>query len=377
MDTFNDLINQPITLQKAEVCTYVNSEVNVADRLTRLVRARRGLPYQLKVAHRYLHLWTAEGIECWYGPFDDRANISLPALLEKVRLIGRRTSIAKAAEKLSRFWDSDPFGCSAIDCVLWDAICRDKQFPLWRAQSEGLRRIDRNLPFYGSVLGLPTENVDLLSTVLEEGYPVAKWSLNRQGSVLEQIREIGRTNIRFDRIALDGHGSMAISEVIQVQDSAPEVAWLEDPFPLQSCIMAQLAKESRKVMPPLVIGENQSSTELLLDMARNPAIGAVNLEVEILGITRTILLIRYLEKMGKPCHLHGRALVTSSHLAAMHPKAVRWVEIHLAFALERLATLRDTPTDDPRTIVEYCLEREGVGVQPSATSTVRERTVIL
>jgi L-alanine-DL-glutamate epimerase-like enolase superfamily enzyme len=222
-------------------------------------------------------------------------------------------------------------------------------------------------PFYGSTIGLDLEHVSVLLDVFATGYPLAKWTLNVKETIEEQLSRIRDLGIGWESIALDAHGRLNVSEVKRIHKLAPGLSWLEDPFPSKDDDKWTIASaQYSNQFPPLVVGEYIDSVERLEEMAAFPTTHAVNLEVERLGLTKSVLLIRSLKAKGRTCYLHGRALIPSSHLAIAYPDVVQWVENHLAFALERLATVhRSDSVYDACAIVSYCLEQEGIGVKPS------------
>jgi L-alanine-DL-glutamate epimerase-like enolase superfamily enzyme len=223
-------------------------------------------------------------------------------------------------------------------------------------------------PFYGSALGLSLQHAHVMHEVLSSSYRIVKWSLNFEISIDEQLLAISRLGVPWTSIALDAHGRLTVEETRTIQDFAPELAWLEDPFPsADDENWNRAVAETSGRIPRLVVGEDVFSVERIEDLAILPVVHAVNLEVERLGITRSIHLFHGLMARSQTCHLHGRALVPSSHLALAFPSIVRWVECHLAFGFERLATIEGAePSADPRAIVNYCLNQKGIGVKPTA-----------
>ena len=366
MRSFYDFIHRPITLRTVEMCTYVTRELVVSEGVYALVRQRTGLPCGLSERQMYLHLRTVDGLEGWYGPLTRWSNVTGSTLAVVLRLLGRNISIAGALKVLKPLWPRNPTSCAAVDCALWDLICRSERLRLWRAIAREGSALKRDPPFYGSALGLALEHVGVLVDVLAAGYPLAKWALNAQKPIEEQLSKIMALHIGWDSIALDAHGGLSVAQVKRIYHLAPGLCWLEDPFSSEDDHKwTRAGVEGNKRLPRLIVGEDVDSPERLEELAAYPAVHAVNLEVERLGVTRAILVIRSLKAQGRVCHLHGRALVPSSHLAIAYPDVARWVEIHLAFALERLATVRRGDSAfDPREIVRYCLEREGLGVEP-------------
>lgn len=360
----DQLLNRLISLQSVEVCTYTTHEtVNLAG-VCKFIRQRRGLSSRFNVAKAYLRLKTGDGLEGWCGPFDNWSNVTLSALADAIHLIGRKTSIANAFEALKNLWPQNPTICAAVDCALWDLVCRSEGLSLWRSLSRE-HPVSSNPPFYGSALGLSLEHVDVLPNVLAAGYPVAKWTLNVEDPLEEQLSRIGSLGIGWDSIALDAHGRLSIAQAKAIYEIAPSLSWLEDPFPSWDRKTWLLAGDKNSKFPRLVLGEDINSWERLATLALMPGVYAINLEVERLGITGSILLMKSLNNHDSICHLHGRALIPSSHLAVAYPDVVRRVEIHLAFAIERLATIdRPSSISDPRDIVYNCLQQQGIGVKP-------------
>ncbi|HKO44910.1 MAG TPA: enolase C-terminal domain-like protein [Pyrinomonadaceae bacterium] len=221
-------------------------------------------------------------------------------------------------------------------------------------------------PLYGSCLGLDIEEVTVLLDVFSSGYRLAKWTLNANRSIEGQVNRFQFLGAECEFIAFDAHAGLSIDQVKTVQQLAPALAWLEDPFPsedLSKWISA--AYEGREQIPLMVVGEDVFLPERLEELIRLPSVHALNLEVELLGITRSVGLLTKLRDLGRVCHLHGRAIIPSSHLWRAFPDVVRWVECHLAFASERLATVECAErATDPREIASHCLSQEGMGVMP-------------
>ncbi|MFP5274549.1 enolase C-terminal domain-like protein [Coleofasciculus sp.] len=367
MSTLNDFLYRRIHLYKAEFYAYVNSEIVSPLGVSDLIRQRRNLPRSISSTQIYLHLKTWDGIEGWFRPLSRWSNVRLSKIIKLIGLLGRYTSIADAVKILKPFWFQNSTNCAAIDCVLWDIICREEGLPLWRVLSDVQVEIRSNPPFYGSVLGLSLQNIDVLTNVFADNYPLAKWTLDRETSIDKQISEIMSLNIALNYIALDAHGSLELPDLEKIFDLAPNLAWLEDPFPSDNdFIWNKIGALSNRQFPPLVVGEDISSIDGLNKFSALSVVQAVNIEVERLGITRSVLVLENLKAQKRRCHLHGRSIVLSSHLSIAYPEVVFWVEVHLAFALERLITIHYPKSDlDPRNIVCYCLEQMGIGVKPT------------
>lgn len=367
MSVFNDFLHRPIHIHKVDFCIYSISEILGSLSISNLIRQRRNLPLSISSTQMYLRFQTWNGIEGWFGPLNQWSNVKLSNINKIVGLLGRYTSIFNAAKIMEPLWFQNSTDCAAIDCVLWDIICQEEGLPLWRVLSDTRVETRKDPPFYGSAIGLSIQNIDVLKNVFSANYPLAKWTLDTTTSIDKQISEIDNLGIAWNYIALDAHGGLALSDLDKIYNLSPNLAWLEDPFPSDNdFVWNKVESLSNRELPPLVVGEDISSIENINKFSSFFVVRAVNLEVERLGITRSVLVIKNLKTKNRICHLHGRSIILSSHLSIAYPEVVSWVEIHLAFSMERLATIHGFESElDPRNIVRYCLEQKGIGIKPT------------
>ena len=112
-----------------------------------------------------------------------------------------------------------------------------------------------------------------------------------------------------------------------------------------------------------VLGEDVSCVSGINDLLNDASVQAVSLEPELLGPSRLLAAIREVEVHGKACHMHGRSIVLGTQIAAGFPDVVQWVEVHLAFASERLVGLAHVD-DEPREAAQRRIEGSGIGLKP-------------
>jgi L-alanine-DL-glutamate epimerase-like enolase superfamily enzyme len=372
------VIEQPISIKTAEMHFY-GKESAVADELAALVRVRRGLRPDANVVHGYLRLLTTEGVEGWYGPFDAWSGVCARNLERALRAIGDRTTVIAAQRALGSYWEKDSTSCAAIDGALWDVASRARAVPLWQALAAGSEKAGEPR-YYGSALGLGPADNDLLGRILAAGYPVAKWSLRRDGGEIDvQLARIAKGGAEWASIALDAHATLSLVDVRRVQERAPTLAWLEDPFALD-CPAAwdEADAYADGDLPRIVAGEQAARVGDLVRLAARRSVAAAHIEVERLGLTRALEAIAFLRSMRRKCLLHGRMLLPATHLAAAYPDTVSWVECNLVFAAERLATIRDAGLGrDPRCVARECLDRVGGGSEPGEECVLQNVETLL
>lgn len=365
MATIDELMHRPIALRGAELIRCVSPKLRVQASIPRLVRRMRGLPLRFSVTQSYLHLRAQNGADGWFGPLDERSRLEPQRLAQKLHLVGRARSIADVAALLEPNWSREPMTCSAIDGALWDLVCRSEGQPLWRLLAQQNTRITPAV--YASALGLTSKRAGIVRDIAAAGYPLVKWTLDSGQSIEKQVSELLSLDIGANMIALDAHGRLSIDHLKRLARLAPDFAWLEDPFASSDAqAWACLVCMDLRGLPPMVVGEDAGSRERVMQVSAFPAVHALNLEVERLGITNAVRTIKFLRSVGRPCHLHGRMPVVSCHLAMAFPDVVRWVEEHLAFTVERLATVRRPESIvGTQAIVQWCVEHKGIGVEPS------------
>jgi L-alanine-DL-glutamate epimerase-like enolase superfamily enzyme len=367
MSILNNFLHRPIHLYKVDFCVYIASEIPSSSSISNLIRQRRKLPPSISSTQIYLHFQTWDGIESWFGPLNQWSNVTFSDISQIVSLLGRHTSIFDAAKIMESLWFHNSTSCAAIDCALWDILCQEDGLPLWRVLSGNRAEARNDPPFYGSAIGLSIQNIDIFKDVFSANYPLVKWTLDAKTSIDMQMSEIENLGIGWSYIALDAHSGLELSDLEKIYNLSPNLAWLEDPFPSDNfSLWNKVEFLSNRRLPPLVVGEDLSSIEDLNKFSSLSVVQSLNLEAERLGITRSVIVIENLKAQNHTCHLHGRSVVLSSHLSVAYPEVVSWVEIHLAFALERLVTIHYPESElDPRNIACYCLEQNGIGVKPT------------
>ena len=274
-------------------------------------------------------------------------------------------------------WVVAPQACAAVDGALWDAIARTKGLPVYRL-APARTAFQRALPYYAACLQLTPEATEILFSVRAAGYSVAKWSILQRVGLACRLSALRALDIGWGAIALDAHTCLTPGDVEFVSRHAAGIAWLEDPFPASAerhwrALDMQVNAET----PAIVAGETLESEDALLTLSKRRSVGAIRIEVERVGFTRSVRILEALGSIGKTCLLHGRLLAVAAHLARMFPDVVRGVECNLAFAGERLATLPREAGSDPRDVVAACLLRAGLGSEPGDECELVDRVRLL
>jgi L-alanine-DL-glutamate epimerase-like enolase superfamily enzyme len=359
------MMEHPV-VARGEVCTFANPAPVTVRGVSAVVRERAGLPNTIAAAQNYLRLTSTAGVEGWFGPFVPNSGISAATLAEHWKLIGSGATVGSAVEALNPVWDRNPGVCAALEIALWDLQCRTIGLPLWRL----LRPHDGQASpqFYASALGIASEHVTVLQTLLNAGYPVVKWTVDPLADLAAQMSSIASAGVAWRSIALDAHCRLDLARVRRLHQLAPDLAWLEDPFATDTAWDAS-------DFPRIVTGEDLCSPQELVRLSRLPGVYAVNLEVGRLGITRACATIAALLR---PCLLHGRAAPVSMHLAAAFPEAVHAIENHIVYAPERLATVCFEDAEfDPRRLWPRVIAEPGCTTAPPPAALLSAREDVL
>jgi len=302
-----------------------------------------------------------------YGPLQ-ATEISPTDINYVLKFIGKKISLLELSSMLKPYRAVHPLPCLAIEAALWDMLARSERTCFWSLISRFKPEVSPRLSFYGSILGADISEAGILLEVQANGYELAKWSLNSGSPIDDQLHALKAVVGDWNKIALDGHGNLSIEDVLNVARSAGEIAWLEDPFGPSTHKWNSLETRmliNREQMPWIITGETMAIDEITAFMERYHVFG-LNLEVERIGLTDAVVLMRQLAGTRRFCCLHGRALILTAHLAMAFPEVVKWIEVHLVFAAERLGSLNAAVRFiDSRDIAYHCLSNIGLGIQPN------------
>lgn len=273
----------------------VDAPVRRVSALERRIRAaHQGRPHDV-VRHAYLKGWDCGGRVAWAGPFPER--------------LAQARTIAEAGV--------------AIDLLRWALR------PPGVAQGVGP---GARVVWYASVLGVhDAATVISLPEVFMEGFTALKVDLLPE--MPRAYSDALRTVAGAGRVAFDAQ--RRFGNVPEAAAAATlEPAWLEDPCPADSFDLEQAAATPY----PVMVGEHCASAEQLRRWALGRNV-VVHLEVERLGMSAAVQMLRWLGEHGLSCRMHGRMPLVAAVLASWYRNVVVAVEMHLAWVSERLSTL--------------------------------------
>jgi L-alanine-DL-glutamate epimerase-like enolase superfamily enzyme len=365
---FDTLIRRTLDISTAEIRLYTGQVSVSNNKLVSAVRRLRHLPLDFKVRHYYLRLIAPDRRTIGeYGPLQGTEKV-LTDLSYILKFIGKKTSLLELSSTLRPYRTAHPLACLAIEAALWDMLARSEKTSFWSLIRRFKSEMSPRLPFYGSILGIDISAAGILLEVLANGYELAKWSLQSVNSIDDQLHALKAVVGDWNKIALDGHGNLSVEDVLRIAQSAGEIAWLEDPFGPATHQWNDLETRvliNREKVPWIITGETMAIDEISAFLERHHVFG-LNLEVERIGLTDTVILIRQLARTGQLCCLHGRALILAAQLAMAFSEVVKWIEVHLVFATERLGSMNAAVRfTDSRDIAYHCLSNIGLGIQPN------------